>query len=219
MNLTLWYHPFAAYGQKTAIALYELDMPFEPKVVDGADEAGMAKFRRVSPFSKMPTVVDPETGRILYESTIVLEWLDRRAGGGRLIPTDTEAALETRLVDRVLDFYVGEGMGRIVMNTLRPEESRDPIGVAQDRARIEQAWEWLETRLADGREWGAGDDFTLADCGAAPILTYARRLVPFGERPRLRAWHRRLMERPSFRRALDDAAPYGDLMPAPPPED
>ena len=219
MSLTLWYHPFAAYGQKTAVALYELGLPFDARVVDGTDEAIMTEYRRISPFAKMPTIMDRETGEVLYESSIVIEWLDRRAGGGRLMPEDRQAALEARLIDRGLDFYVGEAMGRIVMNTLRPEETRDPVGEAQDRARIQQAWDWLETRLADHREWGAGDGFTLADCGAAPILTYARRLVPFGERPKLRAWHDRLMRRPSFRRALEDAAPYGDLMPAPPPED
>ena len=80
-------------------------------------------------------------------------------------------------------------------------------------------WDLLERRLGDGRTWGAGETFTLADCAAAPILTYARRLVPFGDRPRLRAWHGRLMARPSFRRALEDAAPFGDLMPAPPAAD
>ncbi len=219
MTLTLWHHPYAAYGQKTAIALYELEIPFEARVVDGADEAGMAEFRRLSPFAKMPALVEAGKGRVLYESSIVIEWLDRRAGGGRLIPADPEAALEARLVDRVLDFYVGEPMGRIVMDILRPEDAREPLGAAQDRARIEQAWDWLEDRLSDGRAWGAGEAFTLADCGAAPILTYARRLVPFGERPRLRAWRERLSRRESFLRALAEAAPYGDLMPAPPAED
>ena len=33
------------------------------------------------------------------------------------------------------------------------------------------------------------------------------------------AWHGRLMARPSFVRALEDAAPFGDLMPAPPAGD
>ena len=84
---------------------------------------------------------------------------------------------------------------------------------------VARAWDWLEDRLSDGREWGAGETFSLADCGAAPLMTYARRLVPFGDRPRLRAWHARLKARPSFQRALDDAAPYGNLMPAPPAED
>src|SRR5690606_15714246 len=94
--------------------------------------------------------------------------------------------------------------------------AEDPYGDARDAEVLAAAWGWLEDRLADGRTWGAGEGFTLADCCAAPILTYARRLVPFGDRPRLRAYHARLMQRPSFQRALEDAAPYGDLMPAPP---
>ena len=91
--------------------------------------------------------------------------------------------------------------------------------MALDANEIGTAWDLLERRLGDGRAWGGGKTFTLADCAAAPILTYARRLVPFGERPRLKAWHSRLMARPSFRRALEDAAPFGDLMPAPPAVD
>lgn len=110
-------------------------------------------------------------------------------------------------------------MNRIVLEMFRPVDSRDPFGSDQDRAVLGTAWDWLEDRLGDGRRWGAGESFTLADCAAAPLMTYARRLIPFGDRPRLRAYHARLLERPSFRRALEDAAPYGDLMPAPPAVD
>jgi glutathione S-transferase len=217
MALTLWYHPYAGYGQKAAVALYELGLPFERRIVEFQDEAVMAEFRRLSPFAKMPTLVDDE--RVVYESSIVVEHLDGLAGGDPLIPADSEAALEARLVDRVIDTYAGGPMNRIVSEKFRPEGSRDPFGSAADAGVLAQCWDWLEARLADGRTWGAGESFTLADCGAAPILTYARRLVPFGDRPRLRAWHQRLMARPSFLRVLDDAAPYGDMMPAPPPED
>lgn len=219
MTLTLWYHPYAGYGQKAVVALYELGLPFERRIVEGQDEAGMAAFRAVSPFGKMPALVDEGAGLTLYESSIVIEHLDRVAGGGRLIPAQPEAALEARLVDRIMDTYAGGPMNRIVLETFRPEASRDPFGSAADATVLGQCWDWLEARLADGRTWGAGETFTLADCAAAPILTYARRLVPFGDRPRLRALHGRLMDRPSFARALKDAAPYGDLMPAPPPED
>ena len=219
MALTLWYHPYAGYGQKSVVALFELGLPFERRIVDHQAPETMAAFKALSPFAKMPTLVDEATGQVLYESSIVIEHLDRLAGGGQLIPTDPEAALETRLVDRVIDTYVGSMMNRIVFEMFRPEDARDPFGSAQDRQTISQGWDWLEGRLADGRTWGAGETFTLADCAAAPILTYARRLVPFGDRPRLKAWHKRLMARPSFVRALEDAAPYGDLMPAPPPED
>jgi glutathione S-transferase len=219
MALILWSHPYAAYGQKASVALYELGLPFEPKLVEAANEAVMAEFRALSPFAKMPTLVDTTTGTTLYESTIVIEYLDRLAGGGRLIPADPDAALEARLVDRMVDVYVGGPMNRIIPRKFRPVGNEDPFGDAEDAVVLARAWDWLEQRLSDGRTWGAGESFTLADCGAAPILTYARRLVPFGDRPLLRAWHKRLMARPSFVRALADAAPFGDLMPAPPAED
>jgi glutathione S-transferase len=219
MSLILWSHPYAAYGQKASVALYELGLPFRLQLVEAANETVMAEFRALSPFTKMPTLVDTDAGRTIYESTIVIEYLDRLAGGGRLIPANPEAALEARLVDRMVDIYVGGPMNRIVPRKFRPPGNEDPFGDAEDEAVLAGAWDWLEQRLADGRTWGAGESFTLADCCAAPILTYARRLVPFGDRPRLRAWHRRLMARPSFVRALEDAAPFGDLMPAPPAED
>lgn len=219
MSLVLWYHPYAGYGQKAVTALYELDLPFERRIVDAQDETVMAAFRAISPFAKMPALVDETGGVTLFESSVVIEHLDRLAGGGRLIPADPDAALEARLVDRVLDTYAGGPMNRIVLEKFRPDDSRDPFGSAADAGVVARCWDWLEDRLGDGRTWGAGETFTLADCAAAPLMTYARRLVPFGDRPLLRAWHARLLARPSFVRALEDAAPYGDLMPAPPPQD
>ena len=218
MSFTLWHHPYSGYGQKASTAAYELGLTFDLRVVDHTDDALMAEFRAISPFAKMPALVDGD-GRALHESSIVIEWMDRRAGGGRLIPADPEAALEARLVDRILDTYVGGPMNRIIPRKFRPAGNEDPYGDAEDARVLASAWDWLEDRLGDGRTWAAGETFTLADCAAAPLLTYARRLVPFGERPRLRALHGRLMERPSFRRALEDAAPFGDLMPAPPAVD
>ncbi len=218
MSLILWSHPYSAYGQKTAIALYELDLPAELKLVDGSPEV-MEAFLAVSPFAKMPTLIDTAAGRTVIESSIVIEYLDRLAGGGRLFPDDPEAALEVRFIDRVLDIYVGGNMNRIVFNRLGRAGTPNETAMAQDAKELESAWDMLEDRLADGRTWGAGESFTLADCCAAPLMTYARRLVPFGDRPWLRAWHARLMARPSFVRALEDAAPFGNLMPAPLAED
>jgi glutathione S-transferase len=217
MSLLLWSHPYAAYGQKAAIALFELELPFELRLFNG--EAAAAEFARVSPFGKLPVLVDRTAGRTLFESSIVVEYLDRLAGGDRLIPADPDAALEVRLTDRILDTYVGGPMNRIVFNRLGRAGTPNETDMALEARTLETAWDWLEARLSDGRTWAAGERFSLADCGGAPLTTYARRLVPFGDRPRLRAWHARLRARPSFVRALADAAPYGDLMPAPPAEE
>ncbi|GAA0612987.1 glutathione S-transferase family protein [Brevundimonas kwangchunensis] len=218
MALLLWSHPYAGYGQKTSVALYELGLPFELKLVDGSPEV-MPGFMAVSPFGKMPALVDTDAGRTVIESSIVIEYLDRLAGGGKLIPADPEQALEVRFMDRILDTYVGGPMNRIVFNRLGRAGEPHAGAIANDERELATAWDMLEARLSDGRTWAASDSFSLADCGAAPLMTYARRLVPFGDRPTLRAYHARLMARPSFVKALEDAAPFGNLMPAPLPED
>ena len=216
MALILYSHPYAAYGQKTVMALSELGLAYEMKLVDGS-EAVMPGFLAVSPFAKMPALIDTTANRTLIESSIVIEYLDRLAGGGRLIPNDPDAALETRFMDRVMDTYVGGPMNRIVFNRLGRAGTPNPTAMELEAKELATAWDLLEARLGDGRTWGAGETFTLADCAAAPLMTYARRLVPFGDRPRLKAWHGRLMQRPSFVGALEAAAPFGDLMPADPP--
>ena len=217
MSLLLWSHPYAAYGQKAAMALFELDLPFELRLFN--TEGAAAEFARVSPFGKLPVLVDRSAGRTVFESSIVIEYLDRLAGGDRLIPTEPDAALEVRLMDRILDTYVGGPMNRIVFNRLGRAGTPNETDMALEAKTLETAWDWLEDRLSDGRTWAAGERFSLADCAGAPLTTYARRLVPFGDRPALRAWHARLLARPSFLRALEDAAPFGDLMPAPPAVD
>jgi glutathione S-transferase len=67
--------------------------------------------------------------------------------------------------------------------------------------------------MAD-REWAAGDAFSLADCGAAPFLFYADWTYPIGDaHPNVTAYRQRLLARPSFARAVDEARPYRHLFP------
>jgi glutathione S-transferase len=59
-----------------------------------------------------------------------------------------------------------------------------------------------------------GDAFSMADCAAAPALFYANMVMPFGDAHRHAAGYLgRLMERPSFARALEEARPYLGLVP------
>jgi glutathione S-transferase len=86
--------------------------------------------------------------------------------------------------------------------------------VAQAREMLTAAYAMLETRLA-GRNWAAGDAFTLADCSGAPSLYYANKVQPFGpDHPILAAYLHRLEARPSFARVLKEAAPYLKFFPA-----
>ena len=64
-----------------------------------------------------------------------------------------------------------------------------------------------------GREWAAGDRFSLADCAAAPALFYADWAHPIGSGFANVGYRRRLLARPSFARAVDEARPYRQLFP------
>jgi glutathione S-transferase len=76
----------------------------------------------------------------------------------------------------------------------------------------------LDKHLA-GREWAAGDAFSLADCAAAPALLYAdwSHTIPKSF-ANLWAYRDRLLARPSYARALDEARPFRHYFPLGAPE-
>ena len=64
----------------------------------------------------------------------------------------------------------------------------------------------------------AGEAFTLADCGAGPALFYANIVQPFAGHRHVEAYYDRLLARPSFARAVDEARPYRGFFPLAWPE-
>jgi glutathione S-transferase len=160
----------------------------------------------------MPVLVDD--GQAIMEATIIIEHLGLlHRGPVQLLPEDPKRAIHVRFLDRFFDNYVMTPMMRIVFDHLRPPEKRDSQGVSESRSLLNTAYGWLETTLSD-RSWAAGDDFSLADCAAAPCLFYADWVHSIGaEYPKLRAYRQRLLSRPSFARAVNEARPYRSLFP------
>ncbi|MEJ2818612.1 glutathione S-transferase family protein [Caulobacter sp. CCG-8] len=215
MSLTLHMHPLSSYCWKVLIALYENATPFEARLVDFSDPEGIAAFRALWPTTKMPLLCDAARDRTVPETSIIIEYLQAAYPGPvRFIPDDPEAALRTRLMDRLFDLYVMTPMQAIVGDRIRPADAKDPYGVIQARAQLAMAYGLLEGELA-GRTWAAGEDFGLADCAAAPALFYANKVAPLTDsHPKLSAYLDRLLARPSFARVLQEAEPYFAMFPA-----
>jgi glutathione S-transferase len=217
MTLELHFHPLASFCHKALIALYENATPFEPVIVDLADERSRAAFAAIWPLARMPVLRDRARDRTAAESTIVVEYLESfYPGPTRLLPADPDMAWQVRLWDRFFDHYVQEPMQKIVLDALRPAGHRDSYGVAQAKALLAQALDMAEQRLA-GRVWMVGPGFSLADCAAAPALFYADTVAPFGEtHPELAGYLARLTARPAFARVLAEAEPYFRFFPLDP---
>ncbi len=209
-RLALYAHPFSSYSQKALVAFYENDIPFEYRSLES--EEHRAELARLWPMRRFPVLVDD--GRTIVEATTIIEHLAlHHPGPVRLVPLDRDVALDVRALDRFFDNYVSTPQQKVVFDRLRPEADRDPYGVAEARAMLDTAYAWLERHM-ETRTWAAGDAFSLADCGAAPFLFYADWTHPLGDRfPNVSAYRRRLLARPSFARAVDEARPFRPYFP------
>ena len=202
MTLELFAHPFSSYCQKALIALYENDIPFTYRMLE--DEGVGEELAVLWPIKRFPIL--REGGRVVLETSIIIEYLQiHHPGPVRLIPEDPDLALEVRMLDRFFDNYVMTPQGDCVFDAIRPEGDRDPYGVAQAGEMLQTSYAWLDARMKN-RIWAAGDDFTLADCAASPSLFYADWVHPIaGAHATLRAYRARLLARPAFARAVDEA--------------
>lgn len=212
MPLALYGHPFSSYTQKALIALYENGAAFEFRCIGPDTPEHVHEWMRRWPLRKFPMLLDGE--REFVETSVIIEYLQiAYPGPVRLIPNDPMAALEVRFLDRFFDLHVMDAMQVAVDSKLGrvPMKSEDGLALAAER--LERAYAWLEGKLA-GRTWAAGEAFTLADCAAAPSLFYADWTHRIPESyPVLRAYRARLLARPSFARAVDEARPYRPLFP------
>jgi glutathione S-transferase len=214
MSLKLYYHPLSSYCWKVLLALYENETPFEPVFIDLANETSRAELLKLWPVGKFPVLRDEARDRTVPESSIIIEYLGLHYPGRlALLPDEADRALQVRLQDRFIDLHLHDPMQRIVGDRLRPESARDAYGVERERARALTGLDLLERQIAD-RTWIAGEDFSLADCAAAPALYYLNRLRLIGDaHRRTKAYLHRFMQRPSFSRVLHEAEPYFGMFP------
>ena len=210
MSLTLYYHPLASFCHKVQIALYENGVAFEARIIDLGADKDRAELASVWPLRKFPVLRDSVRGRDIPESSVIIEYLaSYYPGKSLLIPGDFDEALQVRLWDRIFDNYVHGPMQDIVIDHIRGAKA--DMGSA--RATIQTAYSLIDKQLASP-PWAAGQNFSMADCAAAPALFYAHTLEPFPEQHlHLRAYFEKLMDRPSAQRVLAEARPFFHLYP------
>lgn len=211
MSLEFFGHPFSSYTQKVLIPLWANETPFDYRMIGPDDPKNVARLKQHSPYGMFPLLIDED--RPVFESTTIIEYLDAHHPGPiRWIP-DGEAGLRVRFLDRFFDLYVMGNMQKSGLDILRPEGCGDPYGANKARADLHIAYDWLEANLGDG-PWAVGEQFTMADCAAAPSLFYADWIEEIGPaRPKLSAYRARLLAHPIVARAVDEGRPYRPYFP------
>lgn len=209
--LTFYGHPFSSYTWKALIALYEKDIAFDYRNVDPAFPDHMPELRAHWPVGQFPLIV--HDGVPYFETSIIIEYLDRLVPEPRMIPADPDAALKVRFFDRIFDHHVmGQGQ-HVVNDAIRGPDGHVPSIVDGAKAKLETIYAWLDKELAGGG-WATPHGFTLADCAAAPSLFYADWVHPIDTKyENLRAYRARLLAHPSVARCVEEARPYRAYFP------
>ncbi|MBS0360293.1 MAG: glutathione S-transferase N-terminal domain-containing protein, partial [Proteobacteria bacterium] len=169
-------------GVKVAIMLEEIGLPYEPHLVDfGKDDQKTPEFLSLNPNGKIPAIIDPNGpgGRPLglFESGAILVYLAEKTG--KLIPADPAARYET--LAWVFWQIGGPGpmFGQVgFFNKFAGREYEDKRPLQRYVAESRRLLEVLDDRLADGRDWIMGADFTIADVA---MLGWVRNLIGFYE--------------------------------------
>ena len=192
--MKLYYAPASSYCQRVLIALYEKDLFFVPIEVNLFDPLVRQQYQKINPFAKIPTL-ETNSGDIIFEASIIIEYLDLQFAQQPCL-LNPDKLLEIRAIDRIIDVYINGGREVLFADSQRPLELRGGKEVAKAQRLVETACVYLDNKLQN-RIWLAGDEFSLADCTAAPTLNYLRLVYDYQHLPSLSKYVKRLESRPS----------------------
>lgn len=198
MPMLLYEHPLSSYAQKVKIVLREKGVAFDLELPEsfGTGRAD-GPFVAANPRAEVPVLVDGQTR--IFESTVIMEYIEERWPDPPLLPRDPAARAGARITEDVCDTQyeaVNWGFGEVLWF----RRATGPLGEALRAAAARHTTvlqDWLGARLGDA-DWFGGAAFGWADAAAAPMVN---RSVHYGLGPppggALARWHRRVRERPS----------------------
>lgn len=79
--------------------------------------------RRQNPLGKVPTLI-AEDGAIYYDSRVILDYLDHRAGGGRIVPRDPKARFAALSLQALCDGIIEASLLIVYEGRYRPADKR-----------------------------------------------------------------------------------------------
>jgi GST-like protein len=208
--IDLYYWP-TPNGHKITLLLEEAQLPYTLRALNiGAGEQFRPEFLAISPNNRMPAILDhaPADGGApisVFESGAILLYLAEKTG--RFLPTEVRG--RTTVLEWL--FWQMAGLGPMTgqyghFHVYAPE----PIAYARERYAREalRLLRVLDTRLA-GRDFLAGDDYTIADIACYPwISPYSKAPLELEPFPELRRWQAAIRARPATQRAYARAKEF-----------
>jgi glutathione S-transferase len=185
------------YARKVRIALAEKSLPFELQTeVPWNDDTSLP---RHNPLEKLPVLI-LDDGSTIWESSFILEWIERKFPNPPLLPTDDDGILAHKRMD-ALATGVCDAFLLVFFEWRRPEAHRSAPWIDRQMRKVRGGIAEIAHVVGD-QAFAVRETFGIADIAAGSVLGYLDvRFPEFGWRtrhPNLARYMNGLMERPSF---------------------
>lgn len=197
--MKLYHHPDCPYSQKVRVVLAEKDLEFEEVVVNlHAGEQKSTEFLKLNPYGRVPVLVDEDI--VVYDSTIINEYLEDEYPEPRLMPEDSAGRARVRLFEDYCDTSFIPPTMVVLAEMYKPEDQRDDELLQRYRTEIARVVARLDRQL-EGNDYLVGA-YSLADTAFVPRILVLNQLgIEIDSRlHNVPGWIARLRQRESIRR-------------------
>ena len=186
------------YTRKVRVVLAEKKIDCEFEVVDVIPPGNPVN--ALNPLGKVPTLV-LDDGTALFDSRVIVEFLDGASPLARLIPDDNRERVAVRRWEALADGTLDAGL-LIRYESLRPKKEQSRAWTEKQVGKLTRGLAMIAAELAD-RTWCQGERYSLADIAVGCCLGWVEFRKPGGvewraKYPNLERLYVKLMERPAF---------------------
>jgi glutathione S-transferase len=186
------------YTRKVRVVLAEKKIECDFEIADVRDSDAAVADR--NPLGKVPTLI-LDDGTALFDSRVIVEFLDGVSPLARLIPDDNRERVAVRRWEALADGALDAGL-LVRYESLRPKKEQSAAWARKQTGKLQRGLALMSAELGE-RPWCRGDRYTLADIAVGCCLGWVSFRRPagvdaLGEYPNLARHYDKLMERPAF---------------------
>ena len=186
------------YTRKVRIVLAEKKIDCDFEVVDVIPPENPVN--ALNPLGKVPTLV-LDDGTTLFDSRVIVEFLDGASPLARLIPDDNRERVAVRRWEALADGSLDAGL-LIRYESLRPKKEQSKAWTEKQVGKLTRGVAMIAAELGE-KTWCQGDRYSLADIAVGCCLGWLEFRKPGGvewrsQYPNLERHYAKLMDRPAF---------------------
>lgn len=185
------------FVRKARVVLHEKKVDYQFELVDVWSKD--SRVHEINPLGQVPCLV-MEDGGALFDSRVIVEYVDTMTPVGRLLPTSSRERATVKCWEALAD-GVSDAAVRTRLERQRPKAQQSPEWIERQWRKVEGGVRVMAAGLAE-RKWCLGNAMTLADIALVVTLDYLSFRFPEfdwrSEYPGLAALSATMLARPSF---------------------